>query len=535
MHNLKVLFRRLVSLLKNNLTFQTIIVICLFASIIFGYTYWASSVRPGVNFEKGWYGWADQNEYLVMASNILKLDFSPNNYFAYPLGYPLLGSLFLNVFPQDPFLIPNFILYTTCLIFVYLISLKIIKENNKAIIVTLLLFLVSSITDHLYVPWTTNLTTVFSFIVLYVYLCKFSIKRLALLSFLAGYTFFTRYSDGLILVPFVLIFLIRGINQKQFGRMKLIFAALFPGLLMFIITIIFNLIIYNDIKGSYYQSVNNQGFDPLNTWITKIIGMFLNPIIYQHDNSILSVAVVKQSLILLFFPISFLLLIRNYLKNKQYSTTFVLLSSFIIWCILYIPFVAISPETLKYGSARYIGVIFPIIFLSLIYFISYVSEINLKKIILLLIYMFSIMISFLLISLNKTTPLDLVNSRIYTITNSSISKNLIDNNIDSEWHSESPRKNGDNMVIEFQRTYEIRGFELDSSKSKERCLPNFNYSTSNDGFTWNKPKSFRFDTCTSNFIRYIYPESSKQIKFTLENIDENDSKVWSLNNIIIYK
>jgi hypothetical protein len=198
--------------------------------------------------------------------------------------------------------------------------------------------------------------------------------------------------------------------------------------------------------------------------------------------------------------------------------------------------VAISPETLKYGSARYIGVIFPIIFLSLIYFISYISVINTKKVVVMFLYTLIVLISLLLISFDKTTVLDLTNTNVYTNTNSSISRNIIDRNIESEWFSELNRNNGDNIVIELPQVYNIRGFSIDASKSREKCLPSFQFLTSTDNKIWSKPKSFDMGECTSNFTRYIYPEPTKYIKFVVEDKRIiNTSTPWAINNLVIYK
>lgn len=527
--------KNVIGKLNKNPIFYSILLIIILSFLIFGYTYWANPVRPGAFYGKGWYGgWADQGEYYKMAKNISNLDFSSTNYFAYPLGYPLLGGLLFKIIPQDPFLIPNVILYIVSFSFAYLITLKIIKNNIYALLTTILLFFASGITNHLTIPWTTNVTTTLSFVCLYILLNKFSFKRLALLSFLAGYSFFTRYADGLIVAPFVIAFFIKGFKSINKQYIKLFTSTILPGLIMILITLLFNYIIYKDIRGSYFLSIESQGFDPILTWPTKIIGMFLNPWVYQHDVYPLSVAVLQQSIVFILFPISLIIFLLKYLKEKKFSLTISILLSVLIWCILYIPFVAISPETLKYGSSRYIGSIIPVIFFAITYFINYISNANKKALLLLGTYTLIFLFSLILISLNKPIPLELTNAIIFSSENNDNSRKIIDNDVSSFWSTNIKRKNGDYLLLTLANINSPRGFIIDSSLPSEECLPNFVLTTSLDNVNWSSPKKYQFDTCTTSLTKYFYPIQTKYIKFKLIDVETSESKAWTVNNLIIF-
>ena len=58
--------------------------------------------KPGT----GWWGWYDHGEYIRSVRALAQHNFEPNEHH-YPIGYPLMGTLFYQVMPQHPFFIPD--------------------------------------------------------------------------------------------------------------------------------------------------------------------------------------------------------------------------------------------------------------------------------------------------------------------------------------------------------------------------------------------------------------------------------------------
>ncbi len=82
----------------------------LVTTVIYFVSYLMFPYTPG-NLEQyfmAWFGWCDQGLYLESAKAIAGWKLSPATY-VYPLGYPLLGAIFVKWLPRHLFLIPNMI------------------------------------------------------------------------------------------------------------------------------------------------------------------------------------------------------------------------------------------------------------------------------------------------------------------------------------------------------------------------------------------------------------------------------------------
>ena len=107
-----------------------LILLFIASSYFFFYQFFINGSAPSGNFQ-GYYLWWDQSRYLLMAKELSK--FKLINY-DYGLGYPILAVPFLSLFPKDPFLLPNFIIWLVSIGLYFKICQKIFNDKIYPII-----------------------------------------------------------------------------------------------------------------------------------------------------------------------------------------------------------------------------------------------------------------------------------------------------------------------------------------------------------------------------------------------------------------
>jgi hypothetical protein len=163
-----------------------------------------------------------------MADELASLNLE--NRFMYGIGYPILGVIFVKIYPRDPFVIPNIILFFSSLAFFYLCLKKILKSNLFSFLGVLFLLFSTPIVEYIVVPWNSTVN-VFAFSLI-LYICSLkNINRylVIILAMLSAWIFASRYVDVLFVLPIVL-FTIKTTSKKFeifAGRAILFFSAIF--------------------------------------------------------------------------------------------------------------------------------------------------------------------------------------------------------------------------------------------------------------------------------------------------------------------
>jgi hypothetical protein len=192
--------------------------------------YFLSYIRlfgVAANNEIYWFGWSDQTRYLETA--IALSNFSlPAHLYVYPLGYPLLGSLFVRFLPKHAFLIPNLIC-TLGIVLTFYAACKTQLTKLESFGLCLFLILASAFLSNkllfggliwenaLFVPWNT--IPVFFAAYLTTYLIVFNVattRRLWLASIAIGVAFFCRPWD----VVFLFIIYLAVLLDRKTVRSK---------------------------------------------------------------------------------------------------------------------------------------------------------------------------------------------------------------------------------------------------------------------------------------------------------------------------
>ena len=78
-----------------------IVTVLLIALALYSVEYWSHPNVP-TKSGQGWWAWFDQGEYLRSVRAFAQHNFEPSEHH-YPIGYPLMGTLFYQVMPQHPF------------------------------------------------------------------------------------------------------------------------------------------------------------------------------------------------------------------------------------------------------------------------------------------------------------------------------------------------------------------------------------------------------------------------------------------------
>lgn len=147
---------------------------------------------------QGWWGYWDQGHYLKSTAALAGGQLTPDTY-RYPLGYPLIGSLFYRWAPQHAFLIPNLVFVLGSTVLFYRISCRLVSPLEA--ILLMLTFIGSYLTllsTTMVVPWNTIPTHFLSYLVIFlVGFCQPSAKRVLLAFTCVGLIFLCRPADAL--------------------------------------------------------------------------------------------------------------------------------------------------------------------------------------------------------------------------------------------------------------------------------------------------------------------------------------------------
>jgi len=525
---IKILHQVTSFIIKNS----SILFVIAISSGLFFYSYWKDVARPGVIYEQGWYQvWADQGQYFIMAKKIYLKDFSPSGY-SYPLGYPLLGALSYKLYPQDPFLIPDFLLFVGSISLLFL-SIKNIVNKRTALMSVIMALVATPLLNICTIPWTTNVTLLSSTFALYAVSRKFSFNINLILGFLVGYAFFTRYADGIILFPFLISNSLRPLTNSSQNKINLftIIKKSLPIILCgFIILTTFyvNILMFKNPLGSYLNTIQSVGVDTIQNWPTKLIGIFFNPFLYNKDYHILSIPLFSSLLLLLFSPLGFI----NLYKDKK-TIMFSGLGSLLLWLSLYLPYTGFSPGGIKYGNIHYLKSILPIFILTSCLGINFSTENknNFKALIYILV------LAPLLVICIYLTPKEISkkNYTVKTSINTSTINNAIDNNLSTRWDTGRPQKTGDQVVIEIKKSTKITGITINAGEptTANGCPDNLLIESSDNESDWAVLVDYNTlqGSCT-NITRFFNKISAKYIRLKLES--DNKTNWWVINEIYLY-
>jgi len=129
--------------------------LCL-VTMFYSVEYWTNPVRPGLStqYPQGWWGWFDQGQYFKSVVALEQHNYDPLQHH-YPIGYPLIGTLFYSLMPQHAFLIPDFVFcIVTCLAFIDLCR-RVVSFRAALLLCFFGAIWCTTVLENFVYPWTT--------------------------------------------------------------------------------------------------------------------------------------------------------------------------------------------------------------------------------------------------------------------------------------------------------------------------------------------------------------------------------------------
>lgn len=153
----------------------------------------------------GWWGWFDQGRYLASARAFASGDLSTSAHW-YPMGYPLLGALFVGLMPDHPFFVIDLVCFLAAAALFAAIAARFAVPRNAG----LLLFALATLSDgrvfrEWIIPWNTSPVVVWVYAALFVAVRRPPPGRLAVAvaALCAAVTPLTRPADAAMMLPLV--------------------------------------------------------------------------------------------------------------------------------------------------------------------------------------------------------------------------------------------------------------------------------------------------------------------------------------------
>lgn len=187
----------------------TVVILLVFSGLLYFYGYISEPHHPRFWSDyTGWWEWHDQARYLRSAQALAEFDFSSERHY-YPIGYSLLGALFVKVLPIHPFFIPDLVLVLVVSFFLFLMCRTFLGTLESAVIALIAIWAHKEVYDNLVVPWSTIPTHACTYAVAYLLVFRpldLSRRPLVIASLCAGFVFLCRPGDLLFLMPVFLTY-----------------------------------------------------------------------------------------------------------------------------------------------------------------------------------------------------------------------------------------------------------------------------------------------------------------------------------------
>lgn len=256
-------------------------ILLIIAAGIYLVGYLQHPAQPGSNpaYPLGWWGWADQGEYLMSANAMRHFDWGTASHY-YPPVYPAIGALFVGMLPMHAFLPIDLLCFLLFIFFFVDFAAKYISWV-AAVCALILSFYVrleggwlphDALLNTWVEPWTTTpVAAVISYLVWSIDRSGLPASRpgftkLAVWGCFGGIVAATRPLESIVLVPLylvVLTHLLTGADkagQATSAPMRVAQSAvlIFSGIFWVLLFLLFNWLVHGTLEGRYF-AVNAQG------------------------------------------------------------------------------------------------------------------------------------------------------------------------------------------------------------------------------------------------------------------------------------
>ncbi len=324
-----------------------------YSALLFVFVYLGDPLHPSAAHPLGWYaGWHDQSEYYNMVTSI---PHGSLGRFEYPPGYPGLAWLTWWLYPKDPFFALDLILFVVFVYCCWRVFGAFLASASMRLLAAIVL---ATFAAPLFeIPWTTSACACALAVVLYIVVCREMTFQWGVAAGAAvGILFAARLVD--VAIGGCLVAAAAGEKWWRTRRPPMGFlggAALSCASLMAVVLTV-NERLSGSWLGTYFYAALGQGSSPLFSLPFKLYGYFVDPLLFQGEKLSYARSLVATLPICVLAPGGLVFLWRS-----QRRVAILFLAVVAGWAPIYAPFVAVSGLTVRFGSAHYAKVLFPVL------------------------------------------------------------------------------------------------------------------------------------------------------------------------------
>lgn len=346
-----------------------LVLLLISACYFFFYQHFINGSSPFGNYQ-GYYLWYDQSRYLLMAKELSK--FNLINY-DYGLGYPILAIPFLSLYPKDPFLFPNFIIWIISLGLYFKICQKIFDDNVYPVVCFIFYVFTTNIIQYVIIPWNSTAVLLANMVIVYLGICgKRSIKNSLILCVMLVWIFSTRYIDIVFSSILALLYFWPLIEKRKIRHLLIMTLLISVG--------VFAILTTHKIKfGSFFKTPYAHHLDPqgkisdqdVRKYQLKLVPHDLEGILIGSKEYSYFPAILNSSFYLILIP--FGMLVGFFIKNQRRFVVISGVGMFLAF-IFYASFPHFSINGLRVGAIHYIKAWFPIMTIYFIFFVRFLVK-----------------------------------------------------------------------------------------------------------------------------------------------------------------
>ncbi|GEM_PF-2402541 len=485
--------------------------------------YFSDFLRPGGAYKLGWYEtWADQGAYLDMVNGMRHGGLGDFNY---PVLYPFFGFLGSFITKADPFVLVNL----ACFVAVIILSFKVfVKYFDRQLSLLASVTLVMLLTGMFTVPWTTTLTSLCFMYVFYVFAYgKYELFPAILAGICVGSAFAARFGDVLPVGAAFAVYSFIGIKDKK--NLKPLIYGLSVAALIIAVDLLINYDFSGRFFGNYFASISGSGFN-FEGIPYKFYGYVVDSLAFHRENHPFAVPLLRYAFVFSIAPLGLILLLKE--KTLRAETIF---SAFVLicWCVIYLPFVAVTGFTLKNFSLHYSKMLFPLLmFLSLFAIKLGLSERRNAGKLILFYFAAVALVTIVFVKEFKFVQINLAEIAVASGNAASGSEMSVNTEAWKGWAGKGIQAPGMECVLELKKEKMINRIILESRGTEMKYPEEIGVYIRSGGNEWKKIKIIGFFSKGEVFDMLFEAVNIKAVKFVIEK--EKPGKKWIINNFYAF-
>ncbi len=445
--------------------------------------------------------------------------------FQYPPGYPFLAWLSWWLDPSDPFFALDLILFVVFVHCCWRIFGVFLSSASMRLLAAIALATFAVLLFE--IPWTTSASACALAVVMYIVLCRPMTLPWGIAAGAAvGAMFAARLVDvaigGCLLAAACgeAWWRDRRLPSRFLGGWALACAPAMAA----VMTV--NMRLSGTWLGSYFYAALGQGSSPLFSLPFKLYGYFIDPLLFQGEKLSYAHSVAVALPVFVLAPGGMALLWRS-----QRRVAILFLAVVAGWAPIYAPFVAVSGLTVRFGSAHYAKVLFPVLAGAAFFAIAEFAAGRVLWRWAAVYLVFAAAIG-LLPRVMEFRPMPLQASMIHVCCHPENVEAAIDGNPATRWDTGRPRAVGMKLDIDAGRIVWFNHLRLDSFKSPQGAPDDVTLWGSSDGRSW---KGIHFVDQSDTYAVRDYFADPVRLRWLRVRLERGSpSEWWSIDEMTLF-